>query len=375
MDNRYPAPLVERLWSDTSRAHRLREVSDAYTVEALRRGLLGLRDPGWAESATATVRAAPEPSIIAWRHAEAEYGHEIVGFLDTYLARLPQELHPYVHYGLTSSDLTEYDLHSAIAAHALGLMDGLIDLMSGLAAKIGLYQALSRAGRTHGQTAEVTTLGHQLLVFYRTLERIRDDLDGVTWVAIKSPGPTGHADILCPWDTVPSTQILPRDFLLRWASTYLNLSNTLETMAMFVRLGSRSEIAEFTEGAAFKRQGSSAMPGKRNPIQSERVCGLARVARGQFLSLAEVSALWEDRDLSNSSTERLMVPGLASTVEHMLATVTQVFCELVIDTDRIRANSQDPCCRTNETQRKIQLQNQVGPIEASRLATERVATA
>jgi adenylosuccinate lyase len=369
MDDRYPAPLARRIWSDSARGHRMRLVADAYATEAVR-GDPDLRDPG---DAILQIRRAADPSVFDWRHAELEHGHEVVGFLDAYLARLPVELHPYVHFGLTSSDLTEYDLHQAISEHAAELSKSLFALVETLAVGASKYRELPRAGRTHGQTAEVTTLGHQYQVFYHTLRRINSDLDRVAWEApIKSPGPTGVGEgVLCPWPTVPSTQILPRDFLLRWAGAYLNLSNTLETMAMFVRTGSRSEIGELREGASAQRQGSSAMPGKRNPIQSEKVCGLARIARGQFLSLAEVSALWEDRDLSNSSTERIAVPGLAATVEHMLATVSVVFSELVVDTDRIRANSTDQRCTMNRLQREIQLTDRVGPIQASRLATER----
>jgi adenylosuccinate lyase len=300
MDDRYPAPLARRIWSDSARGHRMRLVADAYATEAVR-GDPDLRDPG---DAILQIRRAADPSVFDWRHAELEHGHEVVGFLDAYLARLPVELHPYVHFGLTSSDLTEYDLHQAIAEHAAELSKSLFALVETLAVGASKHRELPRAGRTHGQTAEVTTLGHQYQVFYHTLRRINSDLDRVAWEApIKSPGPTGVGEgVLCPWPTVPSTQILPRDFLLRWAGAYLNLSNTLE---------------------------------------------------------------------SNSSTERIAVPGLAATVEHMLATVSVVFSELVVDTDRIRANSADQRCTMNRLQREIQLTDRVGPIQASRLATER----
>lgn len=373
--SRYPAPYAEKVWSDQERAVRLRQASDEYASEALRRGLLGLTDMDWAQSAIATIRKAPDPAPEEWRGYEELFGHEIVGFLAAYLQRLPEEIHPYIHYGLTSSDLVEYELHEGISRHAAALRIEVLDLAQVLFRLAEEHRNTERAGRTHGQTAELTTLGHQFDVFRCTLGRHNKDFlhfrDGVA--PIKSPGPTGYSEeIWSPWrESVPSTQIVPRDFLLRWASMYLNLSNTLETMAMFVRLGSRSEIGEFREGAAKDRQGSSAMPGKANPIGSEKVCGLARVARGHFLAISEVSALWEDRDLSNSSTERLAVPGLAGTVEHMLGSMISIFNGLDVNTDRIALNASDPRCQMNARQREIQRTQKVGPIEASRLATER----
>lgn len=370
--NRYPAPHAEKIWSDEGRISRLRHVSDEYAIRAIEKGLLGPEDWQWTQGAIQAVRGAPDPLPDAWRRREDMFGHEIVGFLGAYLDRLPADVHPYVHYGLTSSDLVEHDLHCAIAEHARE-MEGLVVDLRNLVHKMSRrYANLDRAGRTHGQLAEATTLGHQLSVFRSTLARLGSDMTNVEQIPHKSPGPTGVSPVVTsPWQRVPSTQIIPRDFLLRWASAYLNLSNTLETMAMFVRLGSRSEVGEFREGRAKDRQGSSAMPGKSNPIQSERVCGLARVVRGHFLSLAEVSALWEDRDLSNSSTERIAVPGLASTVEYMLDQVYDIFSNLEVDEVWIRENATDPRCRANERQRVIQKTQRVGPIEASRLATER----
>lgn len=371
--SRYPAPHAEQIWSDEARAHRMREISDVYAAAAARRGLL----LSLAGDVAPALGVAPDVSVGAWKIHEAQTGHEIVGFLQAYLNRLPRSVHPFVHYGLTSSDLVEYDLHLAIDEHARAMEGRITELAGTLARLIEKYSHLSRAGRTHGQTAEMTNLGHQFRVFHDTLLRHRDDLDILLAEApVKSPGPTGISDeVEYPGagQVVASTQILPRDFLFRWAAAYLNLSNTLETMAMFVRLGSRSEIGELREGSTKDRQGSSAMPGKANPIESEKVCGLARVSRGHFLALSEVSALWEDRDLSNSSTERLAVPGLAANVEHMVSSVTRIFEGLVINEDRIRENASDPRCQMNARQREIQRTRLVGPIEASRLVTEEEA--
>jgi adenylosuccinate lyase len=111
------------------------------------------------------------------------------------------------------------------------------------------------------------------------------------------------------------------------------------------------------------------MPGKVNPIKSERVCGLARIARGHFYALSQVSGLWEDRDLSNSSTERIAVAELAATVEYMVNTMAEVFQDLIVNKSKIAENADDPRTRANANQNQIQKQAKVGPIEASNIAS------
>lgn len=371
MHSRYHAPNAERIWSDQSRIRRMREISDLYTINAIEADLLKpyqLR----GHNGVQTIQRAEDPTVGEWRAGEDLYGHEIVGFLEAYLDRLPRDLHPFVHYGLTSSDLTEYDLHVACADHAgqmYGLLGVLIDVLTKQQAD---HSGLVRAGRTHGQTAEVTSHWHQINVFVRVFEDMRILTNQFAKnIPLKTPGPVGSSTLRQPpfiprTYEVPSTQIIPRDWLLAWATAYLRISNQLETLAMFVRLGARSEIGEFREGKSISRQGSSAMPGKTNPIDSEKVCGLARVVRGLVFSIAEVSALWEERDLSNSSTERIAIPDLAAVTEHMLQTMIEVMEQLVIDVDRVRQNTKDPRTRTSSNQAETQRTRGIGPIEASR---------
>lgn len=373
MHPRYPAPIAEQIWSPEARAARMREISDRYAIDAINKGLLNGPLPGAAQKVLRDHFTDAGPvSLSWWKTSEEKYGHEIVGFLSAYLDRLPDEVHPWVHLGLTSSDLVEYDLHEAIQEHRSRLNDETVEALEAeLSSYAGVYFETLRAGRTHGQTAEVTTLGHQFRVFGGSLARLRQSGSG-DWHTTKSPGPVGNSSLRDrPTRSITSTQIIPRDILLGWANDYLRLSNFLESLAMFIRLGSRSEIGEFREGRANQRQGSSAMPGKRNPIDCEKVCGLARIARGYHLALSEIQgSLWEDRDLSNSSTERIAVPGLAATVEHMADTMLQVILDLEIDTTQIGKNAQHPATRANARQNEIQKQYGVGPIRASEIARE-----
>lgn len=309
--------------------------------------------------------------LDAWEADEGVYGHEIVGFLRALMRGLDPQVWRYIHYGLTSSDLTEFDLHVAAQDHAEAMRVKFQVLRMALVTDADRWGVvgLERAGRTHGRTAERTTLSNQIEVHAYQAGRIAQEYGRYAQKApFKRPGPTGVSDREPAFGgAVPSTQIIGRDWLLGWACTYLRAANVLEQIATWIRLGARSEIDEFTEGKASSRQGSSAMPGKANPIDSEKVCGLARVARGYFHNLSQCSSLWEDRDLSNSSTERVSVPGLAATVEHMADTMIDVWDNLIIDLGRIRTNAMLPGTSVNAWQMRVQARQGVGPIEASQI--------
>lgn len=368
MYERYPAPAADEVWSQESRIERLRTITDAFALARADKD-------GRSGALAAALALTPSPKPSEWAEKEREHGHEIVGFLDAYLAYVPRPLHHYFHFGLTSSDLTEYDLHRAVQRHTMSLrlrVSNLIRVMEELQSR---YRDTPRAGRTHGQTAELTFFGHQIEVYSHPLDRINEAMYSILGKTLpaKSPGPTGWSSY---WnenepagrESVPSTQIIPRDHLIEWMMLYQRLALALENLALFVRCGARSEIGELYEGA--ERKGSSAMPGKRNPIDSEKVCGLARVARGYFLAIMESYSLWEDRDLSNSSAERISVRGLASVVEHMTDTMIKVMSNLGVDVSRMYRNQKDPATRANQRQTDMQEKECVGPIVASRMVEE-----
>lgn len=381
MLDRYNASMAKALWSRDYMRGSMRAISDAYTIHRLRT-LYG----GTSETATLMeeeVLEAPHVDFYAWRSYEYKYRHEIVGFLAAYLDRLPKSVAPYVHLGLTSSDLVEYATQSRMSAH-LGLVRvGLFRLKLALRRVQETPEAhMPRAGRTHGQTAELTTIYNQLQTMVVSIDSILEDVDRFR-PQFKHPGPTGVADIDVAevmdilggildeddfterWDHTPSTQILPRDNQIKWSNIYLRAMLLLEQLAMWVRLGSRSDVAEMSESSTGSQIGSSAMPGKSNPIRSERVCGLARLVRGNHSALCEAYTVWEDRDLSNSSTERVAMHSIAALVEHSLNTMLDVVSSLELDSERIAQNASDPRCTMSHKQMTHQLMFKVGPIEAS----------
>lgn len=330
MIDRYPAPIASVCFSDQFKIRNWRHITDNYAVASMEE--LGEKYMIGELSAYKT----PAPETVRTR--EMETGHDVVAFLSVYTQDMPDALKRHIHRGLTSSDLVDWSHFYALRFHAGEMLNHIDALRKALNQNEGMDTA--RIGRTHGQHAAPTTLHHQFRVYRDLLDGIANDLhEFFRTPLLKSPGPTGKDVSNLPFrarkvakllnaQIVPSTQIIPRDYQLRWAALYLRLVCICENLAMLVRLGSRSEVGELREGAAESRVGSSSMPHKKNPIDSEKICGLARVARGYFSTIAENTVFWEERDISNSSVERIAVPDFAAVTEHVMDVTVSIITSL-----------------------------------------------
>lgn len=368
MTDRYPAPRAQHLFSEEQKLTLWADTTRHYAADRIREDE-DLSQEADRDLMIHALYTTSGPTVEAVREAERSTGHDVVAFLSVFTEQLPEEVRPYIHFGLTSSDLVERSLHTAIYGH----MNAMWRSLSSLIAELGRWEAIEtvRAGRTHGQIADLTSLDYQFHVHRTTLRRIAQDCHDLVdaGVPTKSPGPTGHSPLRIPVPAhlkrVPSTQVIPRDWLLKWATIYLRLACEIESIATMIRCGARQEIGELFEGGY--RIGSSSMPTKRNPVESERLCGLARVARGHFMTLAENVALWDDRDISNSSVERIAVPGLASTVEFMIDSITNVVTNLQVDYMRMVRNARSPFTMASLYQSLAQKHFGIGPVEAGNL--------
>lgn len=372
LPNRYPAPIAEEQFAEETKILSWTILTRLFMREAM-------QDDGVQGAdlyRQVDLIQPPDPMDVQTR--EASTGHDVVAFLSIIEDALPSDLAPYLHYGLTSSDLVENANQMALRGHAQALNRRITSLTQALS-RFGFYRT-TRAGRTHGQLADLTSWNHQIGVQIMALNSIQRDLQVFHERRIlKSPGPVGmcHVEPMRgDWvsaqmgaQIVSSTQIIPRDHQMQWACLYLRLCGVYENLALLVRLGSRSEVAEVQEG--YIREGSSAMPAKKNPIDSEKVCGLARVARGYFTTLAEGVALWEDRDLSNSSMERVALPGLAATIEHMTDTLIKVFDNLILNQPQMRFNATRWATMAHIMQAHAQKKFKIGPRRASHLIAKR----
>jgi adenylosuccinate lyase len=343
---RYTLPEMGRVWSE---AHKYELWCRVETLVLEAHAGAGTVPP----ESVAAVRAAPPPTPEAVAAYEAVTDHDVIAFLSAWAdSTSPRGAAAYVHFGLTSSDL----LDTALALQLTEASDLLIARASELVAVLrehGLAHAATlRVGRTHGIHAEPDVWGHRVADFAFAVARCRDRLARAREaVAVgKLSGPVGtysnidpaiEAAVLPRLGLRPAdvaTQVVFRDGIAEWVSVLALLATACDAIALEVRHGQRTEVRELAEPFAAGQKGSSAMPHKKNPIRSERICGLARVVRGYVTPVTEGMALWHERDISHSSVERVALPDAAIATDYLLHLTTGLVSGLVVDTARMRAN-------------------------------------
>jgi adenylosuccinate lyase len=343
---RYTRPEMGRVWSE---AHKYELWCRVETLVLEAQARAGTVPP----DSVAAVRAAPPPTPAAVAAYEAVTEHDVIAFLSAWADNTsPREAAAYVHFGMTSSDL----LDTALALQLTEASDLLIARASELVAVLrehGLaHSATLRVGRTHGVHAEPDIWGHRVADFAFAVARCRDRLARAREaVAVgKLSGPVGtysnidpaiEATVLAGLGLRPAdvaTQVVFRDGIAEWVSVLALLATACDAIALEVRHGQRTEVRELAEPFAAGQKGSSAMPHKKNPIRSERICGLARVVRAYVTPVTEGMALWHERDISHSSVERVALPDAAIATDYLLHLTTGLVSGLVVDTARMRAN-------------------------------------
>src|SRR5438067_1306632 len=295
-------------------------------------------------------QARVDPEHIA--RLEERVGHDVVAFLDSLADSVGGEDARYLHRGLTSSDV----LDTALALQLVQAADILLKDVDRLSSVIRRRAIEERdtlmAGRTHGIHAEPVSFGFVLAGWLDELDRDRQRLvttredirvgklsGAVGTHATVEPRVEESALKKLGLGVAPvTTQVIARDRHAAYLATLAVLAGTLEKFATDVRLLQRSEVSEVREPFGAEQKGSSAMPHKRNPILSERLCGLARTVRGYAQVAFENQALWHERDISHSSAERIIVPDAFILIDYMLRLMTSIVEGMTIDRPRMRAN-------------------------------------
>jgi adenylosuccinate lyase len=344
MIDRYATAEMSRIWSEENRLSVMLKVELAACRAWSEKG----RIPA---SALDDILSKASFSVERVAEIERDVHHDVIAFV-TAVAENIGENGRYVHLGLTSSDVLD-------TASSLMLRESLAVVKS---AALSLDKAVTDlaqrckympcAGRTHGIHAEPTTLGLKFLNWHgellRDVERLDFAISQIAWGKIS--GAVGTY-ALCPpeiearvcefLDLKPalvSNQILQRDRHANVMNAIALLGCGLERMATEVRHLQRTEVRELYEPFGSAQKGSSAMPHKRNPIKSERVCGMARLLRGYAMTAMENVALWHERDISHSSAERVIWPDAFHTVHFMLADMTSIVRGLTVDESQAAAN-------------------------------------
>jgi adenylosuccinate lyase len=290
------------------------------------------------------------------KEIEEEVGHDVIAFVTAVSETLAEKgsasVARHFHFGLTSSDVL--DTAGALQLkEALRLIREEAKALAVLLCDMALtYRDTVMVGRTHGVHAEPTTLGHKLAVWAFEMERNLERLAHAEEVAAvgKISGAVGtYANVDPKVEALAceelglkpapaSTQIVQRDRHAEVLSTLAILGSTLEKIALEIRGAQRTEVRELAEPFGRGQKGSSAMPHKRNPILAERLCGMARLLRGYAGVGFENNALWQERDISHSSAERVVLPDSTTVAHYMLRTTQRILKGLQVDEDRMREN-------------------------------------
>ncbi len=346
MIERYTLPEMGRVWSEAHKYELWCQVETLVLEAHAKAGTVP------AESVDA-VRAAAPPTPEAVTAVEAVTDHDVIAFLTAWADNTtPREAAAWVHYGMTSSDLLDTALALQLA-EATDLLIGRATQLVAVLREHGLAHASTlRVGRTHGIHAEPDTWGHRVADFAFAMARSRDRLARARdAVAVgKLSGPVGTYSNIDPaieatvMDQLGlraadvATQVVFRDGIAEWASALAITATACEAIALEVRHGQRTEVRELMEPFRAGQKGSSAMPHKKNPIRSERICGIARMVRGYVTPVMEGMPLWHERDISHSSVERIALPDTAIATDYLLHLTTGLMQGLVVDEARMRAN-------------------------------------
>ncbi len=344
MIERYQIPEIEKIWSDTNKFQKWLDVEIAVMEAMAQKGLI-------PERAVTEVKKKGKFQVERIREIEKTTNHDVIAFI-TNVAENVGKYGRYIHKGLTSSDVIDTANALLIIESSKIIKQEIKKLKNILKKQAVKYKDLLCIGRTHGQHAEPTTLGLKFLSFYSELvraeETFNDAVENIRYGKIS--GAVGNYAHLPPAierialkklglkPEPVSTQIVPRDRYLRYLFAIVIIGTGLERAALEIRHLSRTEIGELQEPFAKGQKGSSAMPHKKNPIICERICGMARLLRGYIMPAFENISLWNERDISHSSVERIILPDSTHLIIYMIRKMEYVFDKIVVNKDRIKEN-------------------------------------
>ena len=289
--------------------------------------------------------------IQAVENREAVTKHDVAAFVDVLQQRVGTQAASWIHYGLTSSDVVDTALSVSLVRAADLLIAASTELIKALKERALSFANLAMVGRTHGMHAEPITFGGKLALFCLQVGRDRQRLRNAREMVRvgKLSGAVGTYSNIDPaveeyvcrklgLDPVPANQVISRDRHAEYLFACASSAATVELIATEIRHLQRSEVGEVAEPFFSGQKGSSAMPHKRNPVNSERLCGLARLVRGYLSTGLEDVALWHERDISHSSVERMILPDASMITYFMLRQATQIIEGLEVYPERMAAN-------------------------------------
>ncbi|MBQ6970826.1 MAG: adenylosuccinate lyase [Synergistaceae bacterium] len=344
MIDRYSERDIAALWDEYNRLKVMLDVELAVCEAWCEQGRIpqeALEDI--TEHASFTVERVQE--------IEKKTQHDVVAFVSAVAENIGANGR-YLHLGMTSSDILD-TASSIMLRDSLDIIIAALDELDGVVADLAKkYKHLPTIGRTHGIHAEPTSLGLKFLNWHAELLRDKGRLEyarkdvsagkisgAVGTYAMCNPKLEARVcELLGLEPAKVSNQILQRDRHAGVLNALAVMGSTLERMALEIRNLQRTEVREAFEPFGVGQKGSSAMPHKRNPVKCERICGMSRLLRGYALTGMENIALWHERDISHSSTERVIWPDAFNIAAFMTRSMTKILRGLVVDESRVRHN-------------------------------------
>jgi adenylosuccinate lyase len=343
MIERYSRPQMKNIWSDENKFDQWLKVEIA-VCEA------------WAE-----LGEIPRKDLAKIRKARCDLGrmadllkvthHDVTAFIGSVAESLGPESR-FIHLGLTSSDVIDTALGLQLTEAAGILAKDIAEVISVLQNKALEHKYTIMMGRTHGVHAEPTTFGLKMALWTEEMKRNAQRLSearriisvgkisgAVGTYATVPPRVEQIACVRLGLEPAPiSNQIVQRDRHAQFVTTLAIIASSLEKFATEIRGLQRTEVREVEEPFEAGQTGSSAMPHKRNPELSERICGLARLVRGHALTSLENIALWHERDISHSSAERIILPDSCLALDYVLSIFTSIMKGLKVYPENMRHN-------------------------------------
>src|SRR5512136_3121584 len=343
MIERYSRPAMKKVWSDESKFDKWLRVELAVCEAWTELGTIPKADMAKLRMAKFNLERYEE--ILKVTH------HDVTAFVNTVAESLGPESR-FIHLGLTSSDVMDTALSLQLLEASDILGHDIAELLSVLRKRAVEHKHTIMMGRTHGVHAEPITFGLKLSIWVKEMERNAQRLAEARRVigVGKISGAVGTYATVRPeveekacakLGLVPapvSSQILQRDRHAQFVTTLAIIAGSLEKFATEIRGLQRTETREVEEPFEAGQTGSSAMPHKRNPELCERICGLARLTRGYALASMENIALWHERDISHSSTERITLPDACLVLDYSLNLFTYIMKGPQVYPERMKAN-------------------------------------
>jgi adenylosuccinate lyase len=344
MIQRYTLPEMGAIWSQQNKFQKWLDVEIAVCEVHAEDGTI-------PADAVEEIKAKAAFTVERIAEIEKTTDHDVIAFT-TNLAENIGDAARFVHYGLTSSDVVD-TANAILLKESCDVLLAKLDLMLPVLKRRAYeFKDTPQIGRTHGIHAEPTSFGLVWALWYSEMQRNRERLERAKEAVSvgKISGAVGAFAHLSP-DVEErvcaklglnaadvSTQVIQRDRYAEYLSTLAIIASTLEKVGLQVRHWQRTEVREAQEAFKKGQKGSSAMPHKRNPILSERICGMARTVRANSIVGLENVALWHERDISHSSAERIVLPDSSATLDYMLAKTTSLLDTLVVYPENMLKN-------------------------------------